>query len=42
MNMTVNFNKLMWKKKEGESIMKIRMKSLRDEAQRKLTEHLRT
>ena len=35
-NLEINFNRLLSKKKEGESIMKIRMKKLREEATRKL------
>lgn len=41
MEMQTNMNKLLFKKKEGENIMKIRMKSLRSEAQKKLNDHLR-
>ena len=39
--MTTNMHKLLHKKKEGENLMKIKMKNLREEAQRKLNEHLR-
>ena len=35
-------NKLMTKKKEGENIMRVRMKNLKEEAQRKLTDHYKT
>lgn len=41
MEMQTNMNKLLFKKKEGENIMKIRMRSLRSEAQKKLNDHLR-
>lgn len=41
-NLEVNLNRLISKKKEGENIMKIRMKNLREEANRKLSEHYRT
>lgn len=40
-NLEVNLNRLISKKKEGENIMKLRMKNLREEAHRKLNEHYR-
>lgn len=39
--MTTNMHKLLLKKKEGEHLMKIKMKNLREEAQKKLNDHLR-
>jgi hypothetical protein len=41
-NLQLNFTRLISKKKEGESIMKIRMKKLREEANRKLNDHFRS
>lgn len=41
-NYQFDYNRLMSKKKEGESIMRIRMKKLREEANRKLGEHYRS
>lgn len=40
-NLQTNFNRLLSKKKEGESMMKIKMKKLREEATRKLNEHFK-
>jgi len=38
----MDFSRLMSKKKEGEAIMRIRMKKLREEANRKLNDHYRS
>lgn len=41
-SMSVNMNKLLAKKKEGEHLMQLRMKNLREEAEKKLNDHLRS
>lgn len=40
-SMSINMKKLMAKKKEGENLMQLRMKNLREEAEKKLNDHLR-
>lgn len=40
-NLKMNLDRLISKKKEGENIMRIRMKSLKAQAQRKLSQHYR-
>lgn len=39
--MSINMNKLLAKKKEGEHLMQLRMRNLREEAEKKLSDHLR-
>ena len=38
-NLQVNMDRLVSKKKEGENIMRLRMRNLRSEAHRKLSQH---
>lgn len=40
-SMNLNMNKLLAKKKEGEHLMQLRMKNLKEQAEKKLTDHLR-